>query len=464
MTTPVEPQTSRFRRLFGATEGLLIVAVAWDALIVAFLSLFSGPVRSLGLAGRLGIALGDTGRTGRIVMLYHLLAAPFVAAIGYFILDQVPVRAGQKRAILPPLTAGYMLSSGGGFVFGYWGRNWLAHGLFLVGLSLLFYAGVLLAVALWPGRGQVHAGGVYTRFRGLSLERLAFFMTTVLVLVSAVLGGGAAAFFGNGFVAFLAEDVVRLEHTILELAIIAHLHIMLTLVDVALLLLIIRYFDVQGRAHQWAVPLTIVGTVIVTLATWSVTFWEQAHKLINVGSAFLLPGAIIVAFWGLARIVRQRLIRLGIERPSLGQRIAALFHDPVRLGIFFELIFVNLVVTGPGVYVAINLDAFRAGPFEIERGILVGHWHVLATLSAVLMLLLIADRTGLRGWLRQVVGWGLLLGSSLAFVLVQFYMFRRLGQEVAWAELGFELGIGATMLAVWLFLAAWLAGRGSFQR
>jgi len=65
MTTPVEPQTPRFCRLFGTTEGLLVVAVAWEALIVAFLSLFSGPVRSLGLAGRWGIALGDTGRTGR---------------------------------------------------------------------------------------------------------------------------------------------------------------------------------------------------------------------------------------------------------------------------------------------------------------------------------------------------------------------------------------------------------------
>jgi hypothetical protein len=449
----------RFRWLFGSPEGLMIVAAGWDALVVAFLSLFSGPVRSWGLADKLGIYLGDVGRQGRIIMLYHVLAVPFVAAIAYFVLDQVPVRASQRRAILPALTVGYMLASGAGLLFGYWGHNWIAHGLFLVGLSVVFYAGVLLAVALFPSREHAYPEARYAQFRGVPLERLAFFMVAVFTLISAAFGGGAGAFFGNGFSAFLAEDVVRLEHNVCELAIIAHLHIMLTLVDVTILLLIIRYFDVKDRAHKWAIPLTIVGTTIVTLACWSVVFWEHAHRLINVGSAFLLPGAILVAFYGFGKIVRQRVAELGIEKPSLAQRMAALLHDPVRFGIFFELIFVNFVVTGPGVYVAVNLDAFRQGPFELERSILVGHWHVLATLSAILMLLLIADRTGLRGSLRQVVGWGLLLGSNAAFIFVQFYMFRQVGEEVAWAELGFEIGIGMTMLALMLFLVTKLAGK-----
>jgi hypothetical protein len=454
----------RFRWLFGSPEGLMIVAAGWDALVVAFLSLFSGPVRSWGLADKLGIYLGDVGRQGRIIMLYHVLAVPFVAAIAYFVLDQVPVRASQRRAILPALTVGYMLASGAGLLFGYWGHNWIAHGLFLVGLSVVFYAGVLLAVALFPSREHAYPEARYAQFRGVPLERLAFFMVAVFTLISAAFGGGAGAFFGNGFSAFLAEDVVRLEHNVYELAIIAHLHIMLTLVDVTILLLIIRYFDVQGRAHKWAITLTIIGMTIVTLACWSVVFWEHAHRLINVGSAFLLPGAILVAFYGFDKMVRRRVTELGIEKPSLATRMAALLHDPVRFGIFFELIFVNFVVTGPGVYVAVNLDAFRQGPVELERSILVGHWHVLATLSAILMLLLIADRTGLRGPLRQVVGWGLLLGSSAAFIFVQFYMFRQAGQEVAWAELGFEIGIGVTMLALMLFLVARLASGGVLKK
>ena len=166
-----------------------------------------------------------------------------------------------------------------------------------------------------------------------------------------------------------------------------------------------RCFDMRGCAHKWAVSLTIVGTIIVTLACWSVVFWEYAHKLINFGSAFLLLGAIIVALHGFGKIVRERIAETGSMKPSLRTQAAALLHDPVRFGIFFELVFVNVVVTGPGVYVAINLEALRQGPFELERGILVGHWHVLATLSAILLLLLIADRAGLHGRLRQVVGW-----------------------------------------------------------
>ncbi|NIV30625.1 MAG: hypothetical protein GWN58_14340, partial [Anaerolineae bacterium] len=37
------------KRLFGTLPGLMLVAVAWDALIVATLAPFSGPLQGLGL-------------------------------------------------------------------------------------------------------------------------------------------------------------------------------------------------------------------------------------------------------------------------------------------------------------------------------------------------------------------------------------------------------------------------------
>ena len=280
-------------------------------------------------------------------------------------------------------------------------------------------------------------------------------MVAIFTLVSAAIGGSAGAFFGNGFVAFLAEDIVRQEvHTTFQLMIIAHLHIMLTLIDVMILLLVIRMYRVSGRVHKLAVPLTIIGTAIVTFATWSVIGWEGAHRVINIGSAFLLPGAILVAAWGFTRLIREQI---GDAQAKLGQRLKALFADPVRFGIFFELIFVNLVVTVPGVYVAFNLDTYRSPAYlAVERTILVGHWHVLATLSAVIVLLLIADRLGTRGWLRQVFGWGLLLGSTLSFVFVNIYMFRRPGQEQAWTLPLFELGIALSLVMTAIFVATQL--------
>jgi hypothetical protein len=442
-------------RLFGSLPGLLVVAVAWDALIVASLSPFSGPLRGLGLADLLGMDFSQAQRVGRIIMLYHSLAIPFVAALVYLVLDQVPMGSAEeqhrvRRSITVPVTVGYMLTSIGGMTFAYshmadGGRNWIAHGLYLVGLSLVFYAGVLLAIALWPSRRWATDPVRHAHLGGIPLERLAFFLVAIFALVSAAIGGTAGAFFGNGFEAFLAEDIVRVDpHTVFELMIIAHLHIMLTLIDVMILLLVIRTFRVEGRVHRIAVPLTIVGTIVVTFATWSVIGWEGAHKVINVGSAFLLPGAILVAIWGFAHLIREQ-----------GGGLKALFRDPIRFGIFFELIFVNLVVTVPGVYVAFNLETYRLPAYlAVERTILVGHWHVLATLSAVVVLFLIADRLGTRGWVRQAVGWGLLVGSTLAFVFVNVYMFRQPGQEKAWTVPFFEAGIALSLLALAIFAAA----------
>ena len=430
---------------------------------MATLAPFSGPLRGLGLSSLLNLDFSDTHRVGRIIMLYHSLAIPFVASLVYLVLDQMPMGTPEqeqkvRRSIVVPITVGYMLTSIGGMSFAYGGRNWIFHGLYLVGLSLVFYAGVLLAIALWPSRRWATDPARTIHLRGIPLDRLAFFLVALFTLVSAAIGGAAGAFFGNGLVAFLAEDIVRNSpHPIFELMIIAHLHIMLTLIDVMILLVIIRMYKVKGRVQKIAVPLTIIGTIIVTFATWSVIGWEGAHKVINIGSAFLLPGAILVAGWGFARLIREQI---GDKPAGLVQKLGALIRDPIRFGIFFELLFVNVVVTVPGVYVAFNLDTFRSPEYlAIERTVLVGHWHILATLSAVIVLFLIADRLGARGWMRKVVGWGLLAGSTLSFVFVNVFMFSQPGQEQAWTMLLFEAGIALSLLAVVIFAATQLVDR-----
>jgi len=448
-----------YHRFFSSLPGLMLVAVAWDALIVATLSPMSGPLQPLGIAGRLGLDLGDASRAGRIVVLYHSLAMPLVAALVYLVLDRLPLgtsdndqsrrEAGDagRRAIAAPVTLGYILASAGGMTFGYGGRSWIAHGIYLVGLSLVFYAGLRLAAALWPRSRTADDLAGQARLGRLPLEQGAFFLVAVYTLVSATVGASAGAFFGNGFEAFLAEDVIRVEsRTLFQLAIIAHLHLMLTLIDCMILLLVIRIYRVRGRVHRLAVPLTIIGMTIVTLACWSVMLCEGAHIVINVGSAFLLPGALLVAGWGLAQLAcaAQPTGRTGGRA-----RLRALLRDPVRFGVFFELVFVNAVVTIPGVYTAMSLDTYRLPDWlEAERAVLVGHWHILATLSAVMVLFLIVDRLGVRGWLRQVAGWGLLAGSTLAFIFVDLSIFREPGRERAWALPFFEAGIAISLLAL----------------
>jgi hypothetical protein len=76
-----------------------------------------------------------------------------------------------------------------------------------------------------------------------------------------------------------------------------------------------------------------------------------------------------------------------------------------------------------------------------------------------MVLFLIADRLGTKGWLRQVVGWGLLAGSTLSFIFVNIYLFRQPGQDKLWTVPLFEIGIAVSLLALALFVAVQLVGR-----
>ena len=425
------------RRLFSEPEGLAFVALAWVALVLGLLALLSGPAQALGITSRLPIVLDEEGRIGRIIMLYHSLAIPFVAALVYLILAWIDMPRRAKAAVQPAITAGFFLTSIGGLAFAYLGRNWLFHGIYLVGLSLVFYAGVALAVGLYPRQGDPDR-----------LQRWAFWLMAVATLVSAIIGGAVGSFFGNGFEAILAEDIVRTEHDVFQRGIIAHLHIMLTLIDVAILLLVARITRMTKRQSRWVHGLTIAGTIIVSLATWAVIiapFEKVAHKVINIGAGFLLPAGILVAIHGLRQLLREHA----------GKPLQGLLRNPARLGLYWFLVFVNLVVTVPGVYVAMNLDTYRLPEYlEVERVIAVGHWHILATLSAVMGFFLVAHLRRSESRLTRVTVWGLLIGSSAAFIFIQPIMFHPPGVSPTWPEPYLQAGIGLALTSLAVYLVA----------
>jgi len=440
----------RLDYLTQSTRGLLLMVTGWEALIVALLGMISAPMQEL---LRLSIILPEAERVGRIVMVYHSLAIPFVAAIIYLVLDMVPTTEESARTIRRLITPGYMLVGIGSLTFAYLGRNWLFHGLLLFGQSLVFYAGVLLAVGLWPWRHR-NADPTYAHLGSLSLERVAFFVVTVAMLVSVLIGAGAGAFFGNGFEAVLAEDIVREEHNLGELAVISHLHIMLALIDVAILLLVVRKFDLKGRLHQIAMPLTIAGTAVMAAGCWSVMLWEEiAHWIIYAGSSLVLLAALLMTIAGMGRLIRNQLAEQQIAHSTLGQKVKALLRNPLQFGLFFQMIWLQSVMVFPGLYTAVKLDEiFRTWPLEAERRILVGHWHILATASAVMMLLLVADRLGVRGWMRQVLGWGILVGANLAFTVAVFYEFLPPEANRDWTILYLDISIGLALIVLALFL------------
>lgn len=185
----------RFEYLFRSTRGLTLVAIAVVSLITAIFGTLSGPMVEWGIRDvtvrLLGMELVQAAREGRIIMLYHTIAMTIVAIEVYFITEMLPMRRHEQTVINGTITVGYLTVVIFGMLFAYWGRDFIFHGLFLLGQSLVFFAGILLAVALspWKKEYRLPADSPYAHSNsGLDLERVAFFVMAVATLLSASFG------------------------------------------------------------------------------------------------------------------------------------------------------------------------------------------------------------------------------------------------------------------------------------
>jgi hypothetical protein len=361
------------------------------------------------------------------------------------------------------VTVGYLLAMIFGLAFAYWGHNWAFHGLYIAGLTLIFFAGVLLCIALWPWNRAYYATDKrYTQTRsGVYLERVAFFTTALTTVISAIFGAVPGAYFGNGFQVFLAENIIRLpEKTGLQYAVIGHLHIMLALIAIMLTLIIGRWLDFKGILHKIAMPLFILGTIVLNLGVWGVVTPLEpiAHMVIYVGATPAMLGALMLVIFGWDKLIREGT--QDIPKPTLRQKIRALLHDPLRFGSLWQMVFMNFTVSGVGIFVAVRLDEiFRQWPAREERLILTGHWHVLSAIIATIILLYYGDMIGLKGLVRRLYGWGIILFSDLAFAAVTVYEMKRLvvseAQQqplVNTALLLVDIGLGMVLVILALFM------------
>jgi len=424
----------RYNFLFRSTKGLVLVAMALIALTTAIWGMLSGPMADLGIRDvvvRLtGMLLKPEEREGRIIMLYHAIAMAIVAIEVYIITTLVPMKATQRTNINATITVGYLAAMVGGLGFGYFGHHWILHGIFIAGQSLIFFAGMLLAAALNPWRAEYRVTHrEYASWRGIDLERAAFFTMAIATLGSALFGAIPGAYFGNGFEVFLAEDVVREVHKDTgQLAVIGHLHIMLTLIAVALALIVGRWFDFKGRLHKFAMPLMIAGTIVITVGVWLVVpFEEIAHYIIYVGSVLILLAALFLVIFGFDQLIHRGLAARHITKGNLAQKLLALIDDPLKFGMLWQMVYMNFVVTFIGLFMAIRLDkVIRVWPQREERITLTGHWHILAAIIATIILLYYADWIGLRGRARKWFGWLVIIPSDIAFGAAALFSTKRL--------------------------------------
>jgi hypothetical protein len=420
--------------LFCSTKGLILVAIAMIAMVTAVWGMLSGPMAEWGVrevvVKLLGMDLVQAEREGRIIVLYHSIAMAVIAIEVYMVTSLLAMEPFYKKAVRALITVGYLVTMIFGLAFAYFGHNWAFHGLYIAGLILMFFSGVLLTIALWPWKKAYYQPDKdYARSKsGVDIERVAFFSTALTTVLSALFGAVPGSFFGNGFQVFLAENIIRYpEKTTMQFAIIGHLHIMLALICIMITLIIGRWLNFRGILHKIAMPLMILGTIVLNLGVWGVATPLEpiAHMIIYVGATPSMLAALFLLIWSWGKLMRDGTAH--IEKPNFGQKISALLRDPLKFGPTWQMLYMNFTTSGLGIFMAIRLDEiFRVWPAREERIELTGHWHVLSAIVATIILMYYGDMIGLKGKIRQLYGWNLIILSDIAFGAVTIFEMKRL--------------------------------------
>ncbi|OQY33567.1 MAG: hypothetical protein B6I38_03470 [Anaerolineaceae bacterium 4572_5.1] len=456
----------RFDYLFRSTKGLTLVAIAMVALVTAIWGTLSGPMVEWGIRDItvkvLGMDLHQVDREGRLIMLYHTLAMAVIAIEVYFITEIVPMKRREQVSINAVITIGYLLAMIFGLGFAYFGHNFAFHGLFLVGQTLIFFAGLMLLAALWPWQEKylLPEGSPYSRSKkGVDLERVAFFAMAAMTLTSSIWGATTGSFWGNGHETFLGEDIIRHpDHTALQKAIIGHLHIMVSLVASAITLIVGKWLDFKGKLHQWGIPMGIFGIIVLTAGALAIVWIPWAHTIIYFGAVFIMMEALFFVIYSWDMLIRTGTE--GIEKPSFIQKMAALFRDPLKFGVGWQMVFMNFTVSGVGIFLAVRLDkVFRVWPHREERITLTGHWHVLAALIATIIIMYYVDLSGIKGKMRNWFGWLLIISSDVAFGAATIFSMKRLFVDAAHQQtivnntmLAIDFGLGIVLVIFALFM------------
>jgi len=459
----------RFQYLFNSTKGLILVAIAMIAMVTAVWGMLSGPMAEMGVRDwvikTIGMDIVQAEREGRIIILYHSIAMAVIAIETYMVTGLLKMKEFLKMSVRLLITVGYILTMVFGMGFAYFGHNWAFHGLYITGLSLIFFAGVLLCVALWPWDKEYYITDKdYARTKsGFDLERVAFFTAAVTTVISALFGAIPGSYYGHGFETFLAENVIRYPHkSVMEYSVIGHLHIMLALIGIMLTLIIGRWLNFKGAWHKVAMPLMILGCIVLNLGVWGVVtpLEPVAHMIIYVGATPSMLAALFLLIWSWGKLAKDGTAHLA--KPTFLQKLGAMVSDPLKFGPTWQMLFMNFTTSGIGIFMAIRLDeVFRLWPAREERIELTGHWHALSAIIATIILMYYGDMLGLKGKVRQLYGWSIIFFSDIALAAVTIFEMKRLfitesEQQPLVNNLMYAMDFGLAMLLVLLAVVmAW---------
>lgn len=372
-------------------------------LTIAFFATLSGPLAEALPVKRALVVWGPPEETfedfeARAIMAYHVAAVVVMSALSYLTLRYVEIDERLKPLAARLTTAGWVVAMPSGVVFAYFWRSPVVHTVWVMGLTLMFAAALVILYAMSPWR---------IPWRGNVLEKTAFFVTGLCLVGSIVLGGIYASHFG------FDKDTkpVLLEHhstkeyrgigptaTPLQLVASGHAHGAIALWGAAVMLIGLKWVGARGRMYRWALIFAAVGSVITLVGVSVVAPLRPiAHQIIFFGI-----GPLHVTLFFLWLFLLKRLKAGG-------------WRDPVTFGLFLIPLLTVALVTSTGPLVAMQLkDVVRVlWPLEDEITYNVAHWHMLALLFAAATFFLYTD--SLKGRSRAMV-WLMVVGVTLALI------------------------------------------------
>ncbi|MBY9015146.1 MAG: hypothetical protein KGD68_05570 [Candidatus Lokiarchaeota archaeon] len=452
----IEPKSS-FKKIHYALFIFVFIQVLW------YLT-FSEPLTVL-MGGEpiFPFLLNDDiiSRTARLVMIYHSLAVPFLVANTFWILEHYEIRKKWLPTLKVLLVPSAFIVGINGMIFAYT-RLRLFHEFFTFGMLLCFIGGTVFVAAAWPVKGRfpkTNPSG--STFRGLNLEYFNLVVLAICILVSTIYGALAAI---ENFtstiwglerepIAFLAEAIIRHgitfghEHDIVQDMIVGHLHIQLAQSAAMVMLVAFRTSKMSGKLYTFVLLLTPIGIITLSYGAWVLN-----HYVIWVGAGILILGTLTMSVVGLKNTIKTHLGD-DYQSASRSEKLKALFREPVKLSYYYLLAIAQLLVF-PQIYVGLTTDGiYRLHSYvQLEYNFNVGHWHQLAVMIAVALMVHAIDHFKVKGKLKKILGWIFFIGFNLTFPFAMIHMLR----PVEWESNLIFMNI--TFLGVWFLLTGFVIG------
>jgi hypothetical protein len=229
--------------------------------------------------------------------------------------------------------------------------------------------------------------------------------------------------------------------------IVGHLHIQLAQSAAMVMLVAFRTSKMSGKLYKYILLFTPIGVITLSYGAWVLN-----HYIIWVGAGILILGTLTMSIVGLKNTIRG-VLGERYDSASRGEKLRALVSEPVKMSYYYLLMIAQLLVF-PQIYVGLFTDEYYRlhAMTTLEYNFNVAHWHQLAVMISVALMVHAIDFFGVKGRLKKFLGWTFFIGFTLTFPFAMAHMVRPLELE---NFAGFRTVV---FVGVWVLLLGFAVG------